>query len=195
MKKQYIVIILLIIIITLIFIFKREGVVAPTVAENATVYTNPTQTFSVNIPRGFTVDDQYSYSVTPTRSLRGVKFTIPESLKKDTNLSSDSYISIESIPGAEYCTAERFFDFAPQVPDTIIENNITYSINYAQDAGAGNRYEETIYAIKDSNPCVAIRYFIHYSAIENYPEGAVREFDRAALLAELDGIRRSMRMK
>ena len=38
----------------------------------------------------------------------------------------------------------------------------------------------------------AVRYFIHSSNIGNYPEGAVREFDRQALLNQFDQIRRSL---
>ena len=91
-----------------------------------------------------------------------------------------------------YCTAELFTDYAAQKPDIITENNTTYSKIIGNDAGAGNRYEETIYAISKTNPCVAIRYFIHYSAIQNYTEGIVKEFDKESLTKELDGIRKSL---
>lgn len=36
------------------------------------------------------------------------------------------------------------------------------------------------------------RYYIHYTNVENYPEGTVREFDRAVLLAAFDTIRDSV---
>ena len=42
------------------------------------------------------------------------------------------------------------------------------------------------------NGCMAVRYFVHYGAIGNYPEGEVREFDRAALFAQFDRIRRTL---
>ncbi|MES2223927.1 MAG: hypothetical protein V4469_03265 [Patescibacteria group bacterium] len=196
MKKTYITIGLLVIIIALIFVFKKDDTVAPVITDtSAPVYTNPTQTFSVSVPKGFTTDEKYSYSISPSRSINGVKFTIPESLAKGTNLSTDSYVSVESIADGTYCTAERFYDSAPQAPDTVTENGVTYSVNSSQDAGAGNRYEETVYAIKNSNPCIAIRYFVHYSVLENYPEGTVKAFDRAALLGQFDAIRKSLKIK
>lgn len=193
MKKQYIVgIVALIIIIILIFVFKRDTV-APTVNDDTpNTYTNSLQTFSINVPQSFTRDESYSYTISPVRDIRGVKFTIPSKVAEGTNLSKDSYIAVESIPNAEYCTAERFFDFAPQVPDTVTEDGTTYSVNYSKDAGAGNRYEETVYAIKDSNPCIAIRYFIHYAVLENFEEGTVKEFDRTSLLQQFDTIRKSL---
>ncbi|MDB5204560.1 MAG: hypothetical protein JWP09_588 [Candidatus Taylorbacteria bacterium] len=196
MKKTYTIIGLLIIIIGLIFIFKKDDTVAPVVTDsNTPVYTNPTQSFSVSVPKDFTIDEKYSYNISPTRSISGTKYTIPASLAKGTNLSTDSYVSVESIPDADSCTAERFFESAPQAPDTVTENGVTYSVNSTQDAGAGNRYEETVYAIKDSKPCIAVRYFIHYGAIQNYPEGAVKEFDRSALLQQFDAIRKSLKIK
>jgi len=196
MKKQYIIgIVSILVIITLVFIFKRDTV-APTVTESdISTYINPLQTFSIDIPKGFATDDTYSYVISAGRNIKGIKFTVPKSLTEGTNLSNDSYIAVETIPNADYCTAERFFDFAPQVPDTMTEDGTTYSVNYSKDAGAGNRYEETVYAVKDSNPCIAIRYFMHYTVVENYPEDTVKEFDHAGLIAQFNAIRKSLKVK
>ena len=68
----------------------------------------------------------------------------------------------------------------------------TYSAASSTGAAAGNRYEESVYAIAGSNPCTAVRYYIHYAAIENFEPGVVREFDRATLLAAFDTIRASL---
>jgi len=51
-----------------------------------------------------------------------------------------------------------------------------------QEGAAGNRYEEQVWALKDSSPCFAVRYFIHSTVVENYPEGTVIEFDKPASL-------------
>ena len=59
-------------------------------------------------------------------------------------------------------------------------------------AGAGNRYFETVYAISGSSPCFAVRYFIHYSVIENYPAGTVQQFNEPALVSQFDSIRRTL---
>jgi len=57
------------------------------------------------------------------------------------------------------------------------------------EAAVGNRYEETVYAMPGTSPCVAVRYFIHWTIIENYPPGAVTAFDRQALLDRFDAMR------
>jgi hypothetical protein len=75
---------------------------------------------------------------------------------------------------------------------TVKEGVRSYSVASTTDAAVGNRYEEWVYAIPDSHPCTAVRYFIHYAAIENFPQGAVQEFDKAALLSTFDQIRRTL---
>jgi hypothetical protein len=49
-----------------------------------------------------------------------------------------------------------------------------------------------VYAVEGSAPCTAVRYFLHSTNIGNYPEGAVREFDRAGLRAAFDAVRNSL---
>lgn len=159
-------------------------------------YTGGTTGFSLYYPIGFTVDESYIYQELGLgKDINGVKFTIPASLSTGTNLSSDSYLSVEKIPGAQTCTADLFLD--QQGPtsltaQTVIEDNITYTVASTTGAGAGNRYEETVYAIPGTNPCVAVRYFIHYGVFENYPAGSIKEFDQQALLTRFDAIRRTL---
>ena len=42
-----------------------------------------------------------------------------------------------------------------------------------------------------NSQCYAIEYTIHYANFENFPKGAVKQFDEASLKATLDGIARS----
>jgi membrane-bound inhibitor of C-type lysozyme len=157
------------------------------------VYLDSKNNFTLRYPADYTVNDSYSYELLgPNRAIAGVKFTIPASMTTGTNLSSDSYISIEhlTIPS---CSPK---DFLPVGQDlqvmTVDDGNFKYLSASTTDAGVGNRYEEYVYAIDGANPCLAIRYFIHYSVFENYPAGAVTEFDKSALLAQFDAIRGSL---
>lgn len=198
MKKTSLIVLVLVVVALIIWGFtKKEIAVAPTTTPNTSTenYSNTIYKFSLSLPSGFEVDENYTHQISPTRNISGVKFTIPKSMAERTNLSRDTAISIESIPNTSYCTAELFTYYPAQKPDIVEDSDTTYSIITGTDAGAGNRYEETIYAIPGTNPCIAIRYFIHYSAIQNYPEGTVKEFDHAAILKQFDRIRRSMRMK
>lgn len=165
------------------------------------IYANTEGTFSLRLPSlanantsGYKVDETYSYDLTPVVGIDGVKFTIPTSLSKGTNLSDDSYISIESIDGGETCGARMFMADALGTT-SVTEQGVMYSIATSSGAGAGNRYEETVYALPHINPCVAVRYFIHYGVFENYATGTVVAFDKAALITEFDQIRRTLIVK
>ena len=103
-----------------------------------------------------------------TESSTTVKFTIPKALSTGTNLSADTYFAVER---------------SAECKD-----------NTLSGAGAGNRYEEKIFAIPNSNPCLVAHYFIHYTVFENYPAGSIKEFDKAALISLFDSIRKTIKI-
>ncbi len=155
-------------------------------------FTSEKDDFSILYPIDFAKDETYSYSVNPSRSIDGVKFTIPKYLSDKTNLGSDTYISVESIPGAiNSCSAEIFLDKG-KYQGYVDVGGHRYSIATVTGAGAGNRYEETVYATPVTGGCLAVRYFIHSSVFENYPEGSVARFDEDALKEKFDTIRMSL---
>ncbi|MHB8660777.1 MAG: hypothetical protein ACYC75_02465 [Minisyncoccota bacterium] len=164
----------------------------PTAEPLPQLYENRTEGFSIRYPTGFTVDDTYLYQeLGPGKDISGVKFTIPSSIATGTNLNTDSYLSVETIPQAKACAADLFLDQGA-VARAVMEGTTNYSVASSTGAAAGNRYEETVYALPGTNPCVAVRYFIHYGVLDNYPPGTVRAFDRDALLAQFDAIRRTL---
>ncbi len=156
------------------------------------VYTDSSGAFSVRYPKDYSADEKYVYqNLGPGKNIYGTKFTIDPKVATGTNLSSDSYISIEQMTGNTQCSAGAFLEGKPTVTQ-LSEGNTMYSYASTTGAAAGNRYEEIVFAIPGTNPCTAVRYFIHYGAIENYPEGAVRQFDRSALISQFDAIRKTL---
>jgi len=155
------------------------------------IYHNSSVGFSIRYPANYLVNTNYQSELSPDRKISGVKFTIPESITTGTNLSSDSGISVESIPDTQDCNAS-FFLYNNLTAQTITDNGVDYSFASSTDAAAGNRYEEKIWAMPGTNPCVAIHYFIHYGAIENYPQGLVQEFDKTSLINLFDKIRQTL---
>ena len=168
----------------------------------AHVYHDSTLGFSLTLPTMlassasdtlYSVDSAYEYTAMgPEKSIPGVKFTIPSSLAAGTNLSSDSYVSVEHLPVEKKCDAAMFIADLSAQSQVIREGTLSYSVASSTDAGVGNRYEETVYARTDSSLCVVVRYFVHYTVIQNFPEGVVKEFDKPALIAEFDQIRRTL---
>ena len=177
------------------FIQQGQGVPQDSVplqpGQSATT-TYATTTFSLIYPSNFTVDEGYAYEGVPNKPIPGVKFTIPLGMATGTNLSSfDTGVSVESLPRAQRCTGDIYILENVRARE-LTENGTTYSLATTSGAGAGNLYEEHVYALADSSPCTAIRYFIHSTNIGNYEPGAVREFDKNALLTIFDEIRHSL---
>ncbi len=156
------------------------------------IYQNGTSLISIRYPTGYKVDNNYKYqALGPDKDINGVKFTIPDSMATGTNLSADSYISVEQIPGKNNCSASDFTNMNTKA-QTLSDSGIDYSFASSSNAGAGNRYEEFIYALPGTSPCTAVRYFIHYSIFENYPEGTIKQFDKSAIINQFDQIRRTL---
>lgn len=160
------------------------------------VYIDPAGGFTLRLPNLGTTTDAYRVDVTHTRQTgddkktTGVKFSIPSSMATGTNLSADSYISVEQL-NASTCAAAIFSETA-STTTSIVDAGTQYSVVNEVSAGAGNRYNETIYALPETTPCTAVRYVIHSMAIENYPAGTVKEFNLVALTAQFDQIRQSL---
>jgi hypothetical protein len=181
------------------FFVLRPSPAPPSIAEpelppepSTRVYASTTLGYSLTYPTGFTLNERYAYEqFGPDKLIHGLSLTIPAAMATGTNLSPDTYLSVEQLPRARSCTGDIYL-LANVAPSEEGEGAIAYSVASSTSAAAGNRYEEVVYALKDSSPCTAVRYFVHYSALENYEPGAVRAFDRAALLREFDTIRRSL---
>ncbi len=156
------------------------------------VYESGQNGFSIRYPQGYTVDSSYQYQI-GSKAISGVKFTIDPSIATGTNLASDSYVSIESLASTTSCTADKFFDPQAHITATTLTDGIsTYSFASSTDAAAGNRYEEQVFAIPGTNPCMAVRYMIHWGVFENYPPGTVQEFNHDQLQAQFDAMRRTL---
>ncbi|HOK17147.1 MAG TPA: MliC family protein [Candidatus Paceibacterota bacterium] len=151
--------------------------------------------FTIRYPIDYKIDTSYKYqALGPGKEIGGVKFIIPESFATGTNLSSfDTGISVEIIPTTENCQASLFLPVTDSTEvENLVDNNIEYSFAKITEGAAGNYYEEQVWALIETNPCIALRYLIHSTNINNYPERMVKEFDRANLLNTFDKIRSSL---
>lgn len=164
----------------------------PAPAEVPQTSTYATSTFSIRYPSDFTLDERYVNDiVVPTKPIRGVKFSVPKAMTEGVNLSADSGISVEWLPRAKQCTGDIYLADIVK-PFELAVGSTTYSVATSTGVAAGNIYEERVYAIVGSNPCTAVRYFIHSTNIGNYDPDVVTEFDHAGLVGAFDVIRDSL---
>lgn len=161
---------------------------------DTTTYAYPPLGFSIKYPKGYALNESYMYQGLGEEAIPGIKVSVPASITDGTNLSSDTGVSIEYMPNVENCAAGLFL-YGNPASVTQDDGGTTYSIATTSDAGAGNLYEEYVYALAGQNPCIAVRYFVHYTQFANYPAGTKKEFDRAALMAQFASIRHSLTLK
>lgn len=176
-----------VIVLGILFAAVRMGTPEPA-AQNA---LGAPGDFAIRVPMDYSVDESYEYEgLGPGKEIAGTKLTIGTSTAAGTNLAPDTYLSVEKIPSAPSCIAELFLNNA--TGRVVADAGVTYSVASSTGAAAGNRYEETVYALAGTNPCIAVRYVIHYGEFENHLPGTVRPFDKEALLATFDTIRRTL---
>ena len=172
---------------------------SPAVARRATTpagwktYADAALGFTIAYPPDWSVDPARR-SPGPDGDIPGVAFGIPASLAAGTNLSADlTGVTVDHVD-AGVCDAGRFLA-DPQDLHHLTDPSGTWSVATMTDAGAGQSYEMTVYARKGRTACLAVRYVIHSSNLENYEPGAVKPFDRAALVALFDRIRATLALR
>ena len=155
-------------------------------------YTDVKLGWTIAYPPQWKVDPNYvSASLGPDHEIKGVSFAIPDSVQPGTNLShNDTALSVESLP-AKDCKPAQFVDPAENVR-TVKADGRTYTAADSGDAGAGNRYETHLFIVNGTSPCIAVRYFIHYSAVENFDPGSIKQFNDAKLIALFDSLRATL---
>ncbi len=181
----------------LLFVWKRPLAIAAGEKSSTTstrTYFNSMPHYTITYPANFTVNPLYSYKATgPGQAVPGVSFTIPISVASGTNLSLDSFLSVESL-ATSTCSMSAFFgNGVPTSTQSITDNRTTYTFAKSA-AGKRNHYEEYLYVLNGTSPCIAVRYFIQSTNIADYIPGTAEEFNHDGLLTQFDTIRRSLKL-
>jgi len=153
-------------------------------------YASSTMKFSLRYPQGFTVQEPYAYTrVSPTKPISGVKFLVPAALAAGTNLAPDSGVSMEVLPRANACTGDIYLK--ANVKAQPVAGTVPFSVATSSETEGGDTYEEMVFAVTGSSPCIAMRYFLHTTSATGTAT-TTPAFDRAAVLAAFDSIRNSL---
>lgn len=160
-------------------------------SSNKFTYTSPSRDFTLTLPQGYIVDEAYLYQPDQLIKIPGTKFTIPQEVATGTNLSNDTYLSVETFSTSTKCTGNIFIGAGKSSTNGEYAGR-TYSVASTVEAAAGNRYEQMVYAFPSNGKCMAVRYFIHYGVYENYPVESIKQFDKPKLLKQFDTIRDSL---
>lgn len=173
--------------------------VAASDAPGYETYTSQEGTFSFAFPTDFSVAGSavgYGPNWSAPATTSGMvlaKIVVPQSYEAGTNFG-DAWFTVgtSADPSAVATCLDTLA--GPQSTSTVVTIGDTKFTELAfSGAGAGNRYDTTSYRAVKSGQCYAIEYTVHYGVFENYPKGAVKEFDEAKVTAALDEVARSFR--
>lgn len=159
-------------------------------------YLDQSGTFSFTYPDKFVVvGTEASYTTdwmvnATTTGLLLAEVDLPSSALPGTNFSDARFrIGTSADPAAVGSCLTYNPTGGPQVAPAISRiNGVSFTKFISRDAAAGNRYDTTSYRTIHDGQCYVVEYTIHYGAIDNYPKGAVTQFDEAKLTTELDAI-------
>ncbi|HWE75040.1 MAG TPA: hypothetical protein VG328_17905 [Stellaceae bacterium] len=111
---------------------------------------------------------------------------------KETNLGDASLsVGVSKAPDIVAACGKGQAAQGEKAAGTATLGGIKFSRFTFEDAGAGNRYASTIYRGVSDDNCYEVVEYLHWAAIENFSPGAVKEFDRPGVEAELNAIARS----
>jgi hypothetical protein len=92
--------------------------------------------YTVNYPAGYTAIENYKYeAMGPGKTIIGTKLNISPAIATGTNLSADTYISIEQLALTKGCSASMFLSNVMSTT-TQIDSGIKYSVAINSEAGA-----------------------------------------------------------
>jgi hypothetical protein len=147
---------------------------------------------SMRYPADFVVNKEYFYDgMGANKYIQGVSFAVPNEKLEGTNLLPGTQASIEIIPNMPNCTV-RLFMSDPDRVTAVEEDGVLFSTAYKKSSNKKNEYEEHVYAVMDSSPCVAVRYLIHTEPITSYTSPDRAQYSREDLFSAFNTMRDSL---
>ena len=131
---------------------------------------------------------QGNYKTEPALTLQ----LIESELYEKTNLS-EVYLMFSSTAEAQTvatCTEpNQNGGGGPEYPvGEEIVNGLTFVHTTTEGAGAGNYYQQEIFRTVQNNACHEVIFFIHFTNASNYTPGTVTEFNRDAVMRNLQAV-------
>jgi hypothetical protein len=146
-------------------------------------YVSPTYHFTVSYPATFSVNKNVTFDqLGADKQINGVAYGVSSEYTKGTNLSTDSKI-IVGVADTLVCDSVTYnIPNGKALPDISVNGQVFHGIQVI-DPAAGNIYDVTLYYAKVGNKCYGLGLYLHSGNIQNYPEGAVTEYNKPELEA------------
>ena len=164
-------------------------------------YTDRSSTFSFIFPKDFSVsgtdmgyNSQSWAQGATTTGMELARIDVPQNYESGTNFGNAWFtVGASSNPSAVATCLVNTFDVPTATTTRTIINGVLFTKMTFTGAGAGNRYDTTSYRAIHAGMCYAIEYTIHYGVLQNYPKGAVTQFNEQKIRSALDHVAQSFR--
>lgn len=161
-------------------------------------YTDQSGTFSFIFPAVFLVSGTvmgYSQSWSQGATTTGMELAhidVPQSYEPGTNFGNAWFtVGVSSNPSAIATCLMNTSGMPPATTTQVTINGVSFTKMTFTGAGAGQRYVTTSYRTVHADMCYAIEYTIHYGVLQNYPKGAVTQFNEQKIQSALDQVAQS----
>lgn len=151
--------------------------------------------FDSQIPAGIQYSDEFAPTdlVVPVHLKGSAQITLafidPDFYAPRTNLSEAYAVLADSDDPAVVASCTQP---PTEVPETVTGqvpvNRYSFIRSEFSGAAAGNRYDQVAYRTVWKNHCIELVFLIHSTNIDNYPPGAVVEYDHATLMNKFEAI-------
>jgi hypothetical protein len=154
-----------------------------------TIYANTQFGFTLQYPSVATSSNVDYGGYLPLTQTSIASFTLPRSMFAGTNLGEAGvYVGSTSTPSIVSQCLQASKENGETLVGTSTINGVDFMEATSTGVGAGNIYEETVYRRLAGNACLEITELLHSGNIDNYPSGAVVQFDKATYQGILDAI-------
>jgi membrane-bound inhibitor of C-type lysozyme len=174
--------------------------VVPSDAPGYELYTDQSGSFSFTLPTVFSIAGSapgYTQDWVVQATTSGMilaRITVPSSYEPGTNFGDARFtVGTSADPSAVASCLTNPSGNVNGNSTSVTIGDVSFTKFTFGDVAAGNRYDTTSYRTVRGGQCYAVEYTIHYGNIQNYPAGAVKEFDEAKVQAVLDEMAQSFK--
>ncbi len=157
-------------------------------------YYNESYGFSFFYARDYLLNSNLDRQYTSRTNNILAVVDLPEKYFAGTNLSEAVFILGVSRDNKNISNCLEVLPGENKQSEPEIINGVEFSVFRSLEPTVGNRYETTSYRAIKNNACYEAVKLLHCGEISNYPEGAIEEFDYAAIVSRLEEILKTVKI-
>jgi len=157
---------------------------------NGKRYINDKTGISIRYPDNCSVYE----SVLRNHNGEGFSIIFPDSLIEGTNLSMDSFISVERLSKGTNWSSKNIIEALNFSSHTELIGDTIFDVSTGSEGTMGNIYQEIVSLATIGEYTYCLRLFLHSHNLGAYDPGTVKKFDYEIFLSTYTSIRKSFKI-